>query len=437
MLYQLLKAIISFGIRLYYKEIKIENKHYLDDQSPSILIGNHPNTLMDPWIIGYANSSKIYFMAKATFFSSRLKRRFLRGLGMIPINRKNDGAVQGVSNKDSFEACYTLLEKGGRLVIFPEGTSYMERQLRELKTGTARIGLEMEKRTKGKIPLKVIPIGLNYIAGESFRGRVRVQIGKPIELNDYWEAYEKDPGKTAKEVTELFRVALTRVFVNMEDSENEKLVDQLATLFDTRYSNQRQDVAESIDFLKEARNRLDELQLTQPWKLAEIKTKTTNLKNILESKGLQVDFFDRPFRKNMFARQNIQSVLFLITSVPFFIIGFFHHALPYWLIGRLLPKITKEVEYHAPLTVLLGLILYPLYYFLSIYILSHLLVLTWWQWSLYCISLPFFGIFTHFCLRYFVHVRAKGKFIQFAGNNKVDYESLKKEREELRQLIFN
>jgi 1-acyl-sn-glycerol-3-phosphate acyltransferase len=53
-----------------------------------------------------------------------------------------------VSNQDSFDACYRVLEEGKTLVIFPEGTSFLERHLRELKSGTARIGLEVEKRNQ-------------------------------------------------------------------------------------------------------------------------------------------------------------------------------------------------------------------------------------------------------------------------------------------------
>ena len=61
---------------------------------------------------------------------------------MIPINRPMDNRTEGVSNTDSFEACYKILSEGKTLVIFPEGNSVMERFLRELKTGTARIALE-------------------------------------------------------------------------------------------------------------------------------------------------------------------------------------------------------------------------------------------------------------------------------------------------------
>src|ERR1044071_9843594 len=149
MLYRILKVIVGLGIRIYYREIRVVNQENLDHGGPLILIANHPNTLMDAWIMGFINRRRVHYMAKATFFNSPFKRSILRAIGMIPINRKSDGTTAGVNNRDSFEACYELLERGEILVIFPEGTSYLERRLREIKTGTARIALEVESRNDG------------------------------------------------------------------------------------------------------------------------------------------------------------------------------------------------------------------------------------------------------------------------------------------------
>ncbi|MEY3425897.1 MAG: hypothetical protein RL679_1255, partial [Bacteroidota bacterium] len=91
MLYRILKVIVGIGIRLYYKEIKVKNGKFLDHDGPMIIIANHPNTLMDAWIIGNVCPQPIYFMAKGTFFNSPLKRKLLKSLNMIPINRQIDG----------------------------------------------------------------------------------------------------------------------------------------------------------------------------------------------------------------------------------------------------------------------------------------------------------------------------------------------------------
>lgn len=436
MLYRILKAIISFGIRHYYRDIQVVNQHILDkEEGPLIIIANHPNTLMDAWMVGFVNRRRVHFMAKATFFNSPLKRKLLGALGMIPINRKSDGAVTGVNNKDSFQACYELLEKGEILVVFPEGTSFLERKLREIKTGTARIALEVERRNQGKLGLKVIPIGLNYISADSYRGKVLVHVGKPIGLDDLWKEYELSQGNAAKALTERFRVELSRVFVNMDDSTREDLVEQLRKLFVTKYTK-RTDVADEMDFMKSVQSRLEEYSLTAPWKVDEIHTETGKVFASLQFLGIKPDFLDRPYRPGLFLRQFIQSWLFIIVTVPLFLIGFIHHVIPYWFIGWIVPKMTKEVEYHAPLSILLGLVLYPLNY-LGFGLLAHFCFdFSWLETIIYMALLPLFGTFAHFYMRYMHHLNSKQRFGRFASRRSAILQNLREQREQLKDLIF-
>ena len=436
MLYRIIKAIISFGIRHYYREIRVVNKELLEKETgPLIIIANHPNTLMDAWMVGFANRRRVHFMAKATFFSSPFKRKLLGALGMIPINRKSDGAVSGVNNKDSFEACYQLLERGEILVVFPEGTSFLERRLREIKTGTARIALEVERRNQGKLGLKVVPIGLNYISADSYRGKVLVQVGKAIELDDLWKEYEVNQGNAAKVLTERFRVELSRVFLNMDDSAREDLIEQLSDLFVTKYTKQT-DVAGEMNFMKSVQSRLEEYSLTSPWKLEEIQTETSNLFASLQFLGIKPDFLDRPYRPMLFFRQFIQSWLFVIGTVPIFLIGFVHHVLPYWFIGWVVPKLSKEAEYHAPLTILLGLVLYPLNY-LGFGLTAHLCFgLNWLQTLIYLLVVPLFGTFAHYYMRYMHHLNSKQRFGRFARRRSAILQNLREQREQLKDLIF-
>ena len=163
MLYHFLKLIIGTGVKFFYKEINVSNLKGLKTKGPKIIIANHPQTLMDGWIIAQISNERVYAVVKGTFFDNKLKNWFLRSLGLIPINRATESKTKGVDNLSSFEACYKVLEEGKTLVIFPEGNSYAEQVLRELKSGTARIALEAEKRNGAKLDLSIIPVGLIYL----------------------------------------------------------------------------------------------------------------------------------------------------------------------------------------------------------------------------------------------------------------------------------
>ena len=437
MLYRILKLIITLGVRSYYKEIRVINGEHLDQQGPLILIANHPNTLMDAWIMGYINHRRVHFMAKATFFNSPLKRKLLAALGMIPINRKSDGMIQGVANKDSFEACYQLLERGEILVIFPEGTSFLERRLRELKTGTARIALEAEHRNGGKLGLQVIPVGLNYISADSFRGSVMAHVGKPISVDAFLEEYTTNQGIAAKKLTERFRTELSRVFVTMDDDVKEQLGQQLSYLFHSKYAATEKGVRQSIGFMKQFQERLDVIAVSAPWKLEVIHEEASALSKSLTVFGIRPDFLDRPYRSTLYLRQTLQSYFFLLLTIPFFLVGFVHNVLPYYLIGKVVPRLSREIEYHAPLTVLLGLLLYPLTYIGWTVLLNTLLHPSWTVLLAYAVLLPVTGLFAHFFLRYVRHLLSKQQFSRFARRRKGVFLQLKAQRAALKDLIFN
>lgn len=437
MLYRFLKLIVSIGIRTYYREIRVINQEQLNQDGPLLLIANHPNTLMDAWIIGFVTRRRVHYMAKATFFSSPFKRKLLNALGMIPINRSQDKVIGGVKNSDSFEACYQLLERGDILVIFPEGTSYLERKLREIKTGTARIALEAENRNDGQLGVQVIPIGLNYISADRFRGRVMVHVGKPIAVSGLLEEYRKNQGIAAKKLTDRFRTELSRVFVTIDDANKEKLVSELTYLFDSRYSKEEYGVRQSIGLMKTTQIRLEELAITSPWKITEIREHSSELLQSLHFFGIRPDFLDRPYRSMLYFRQAVQSWLFLILTIPLFLVGFIHNALPYYGIGLLVPRITKEVEYHAPLVVLLGIILYPLTFFGWCILANVIFHPSWSILLIYASLLPLTGLFAHFFLRYMRHLTSKQHFSRFAKRRRAIFQQLKKQRDDLHALVFH
>lgn len=436
MLYRFIKILVGIGIRLYYKEVRVKNRERIPLDCPLIIISNHPNTLMDAWMIGHVCPRPIYFMAKGTLFNSKLKMKILRSLNMIPINRVGEGKVKGVSNQDSFQACYNLLENGKTLLIFPEGTSYQERFLRELKSGTARIALEAEKRNKGSLGLKILPLGLNYTQAEKFRSGVLVDVGFPIDAKEFLLEYENHAGKGAKKLTEQFRIRLEQVLVNSNSKEEQVLIDRIAKILQSRYTKEGQaDVESEMGLLKKIRDRLDDFKVTEAWKVDEIRKLVDKIEWESDKWNIRADFLDRRFRSTMFLRQLAFSIIFLLLAVPFFVFGMLHNFIQYKMIDLLIPKLTKDIEYYAPLAVLLGLIMYPLFYGLIVLFVGNAFNLTFWEKVVYFVSMPLSGLFAYFFHRYLSHIGYKWKYIFLMFRQKEVVVSLKDKRKSLRSYF--
>lgn len=438
MLYHFLKAIIGLGIRLYYREIRVKNRERLEHDGPLIILSNHPNTLMDAWMVGYTCKKRINYMAKATFFNTPLKMWFLRGLGLVPINRASEGRTKNVSNADSFEHCYRLLEDGKTLVIFPEGTSFHERQLRELKSGAARIAMEVLKRNQGNLNLRIVPIGLVYSEPEKFRSSVLVNIGEAIDPREFLEEYETDLLKTTRKVTEVFRERMESLLVGAHSTDFDALAQELTTLLSSDYiPSDEKGVEKDVELMKRIFAGLEKIQLEQPELLTEINNLVYRIRWRLEKYEIKSDFLDRRYKPLMFARQLTYSVLFLLFGFPFYVFGFVHNYVQYKLVDLLALRLVKDVEYYAPVAVLLSILIYPLTYYGFISLVDHYVGLIFWQWLTYLLLMPTMGLFAWVYLKYVGHLSFKTNFILLMTNEREAIEALKADRERLREILGN
>ena len=105
---------------------------------------------------------------------------------MLPIYRSSEGAENMEHNYTSFGSCREIFKRGGIVLIFIEGRCINEWHLRPFMKGAARLALSC---WDAGIPLKILPVGLNYQSFTSFGKNLQLNFGKIIEkeyinLND-------------------------------------------------------------------------------------------------------------------------------------------------------------------------------------------------------------------------------------------------------------
>src|SRR5688500_19399469 len=98
----------------------------------------------------------------------------MRAYEPYPFKRKQDNTSG--TNAETFALARGILQRGGSIAIFPEGTTHSDPQLRELKTGAARISLG------ANLDVAVIPTGIYYTAKHAFRSSALVRFGEPIRV---------------------------------------------------------------------------------------------------------------------------------------------------------------------------------------------------------------------------------------------------------------
>ena len=195
MVQRLIKALIRTITNTFFRRVDVVGLENVPGEGPVIFAGNHPNALMDGWLLtARCGRWPLHFMGNAKLWRYPLLGRALDAMGAVPVYPRSEYGDKA-DNQGAFETLYEVIEAGNCMGVFPEGISHAESQLTELKTGTARIALEVSAR--GKANVVIVPSGLNYINRHRFRSQVLIEFGEPIEIDDEWVRRYRDDEEAA------------------------------------------------------------------------------------------------------------------------------------------------------------------------------------------------------------------------------------------------
>jgi 1-acyl-sn-glycerol-3-phosphate acyltransferase len=377
MIYNILKTISNLALKVYFRKIHIEGKELLPEDGPFLIVANHPSSFLDPISIAVNVKPKISFLAKGIMFKNKIIASLLRGLNMVPIYRAEDNPKMLNKNSEVFKACYKKLGKKGVIMIFPEGTSEMERRLRKIKTGAARIALGAEKEHDFNLNLKIVPVGLNYTKSSRFRSEAFVNFGKPIDVSEYFESYRSDEVSAAKKLTEQIEEEIRALMVAIDKEEHDELVEQVERIYKTTLVKQEPNETKVVADLKSSQAIIEAIsyfQITDPELFDSMAEKIDNY--FIKLKRL--NFSDKSVEKNM-KKKNVlseilKSSLALILGFPLWLLGFLASYIPYKLPRIVALAITDSEAFYGALLMSLGTVFFMLFYSIEIigfWYLSH------------------------------------------------------------------
>jgi glycerol-3-phosphate O-acyltransferase/dihydroxyacetone phosphate acyltransferase len=409
--YTVMKPVVRVGLRVFFRRLEVRHRERLRQPGPLMLCSNHPNTLMDPLVTAVQRHQPIAFLAKSTFFKNPILGAIMRSGNCIPIYRRQDaeGADAlnpqqlAASNEASFGRCYDYLERGGTVMIFPEGTSVSERRLRPLKTGAARIALGTEARHDFKLGLTIVCVGTNYFDPTRFRSDVLLNVAPPIVVADYAPSYRLDPDTAAEEI----RKRLTRRLVISRDAEDDQLAQQVERTFGD-HLDPDDDPTTLYDNFELSRTLLDAVawfEQHDAGRLAALRSALGTYLANLETHRLDDDALDQSQRPGT----RLADYLNLVVGFPVWLYGLLTNYLPYKIPAEVASRATKDTEFIAGIMLGVGMVTFPLAYALEAAAVQHWLTHDWRLTALFVISLPLAGFYA---LGYWQTLRARLKRLQ-------------------------
>jgi 1-acyl-sn-glycerol-3-phosphate acyltransferase len=143
--YWVFKALLSPVFYLLWR-VRVEGREHVPAEGPAVLAANH-QSFCDSFFLPLILRRRLTYVAKAEYFDHWKTAWFFRAAGQIPMNRSGGDASQR-----ALDTATRVLEAGGLLGIYPEGTRAPDHRLHRGHTGAARLSLGCD--------VPVVPVGI-------------------------------------------------------------------------------------------------------------------------------------------------------------------------------------------------------------------------------------------------------------------------------------
>jgi 1-acyl-sn-glycerol-3-phosphate acyltransferase len=372
MIQRLITSLIHTITNTFFRRIDVVGEENIPTDGPVIFAGNHPNALMDGWLLtARCGRWPVHFMANANLWKYRLLGRMLDASGAVPVYRREEHEGD-VDNSKAFDKLYEVIEAGNCMGIFPEGVSHTQSQLTTLKTGTARIALSVAAR--GKVKVTIIPCGLNYIHRHRFRSQVLLEFGEPIHIDDEWLAkFAVDERDTVRQLTEYLATALMAVTLNAPDWSTLRFIQAARRLYKPATAN-----LSPGEYIELNRRFVDGyLEKAGEPELIEFRREVDDYQSRLDALGLkdyqlrQKVSISKAFRRLML--RSISLMLLLPVAIP----GALLHLPVAWMAVFVGERFSYEEDDIATLKVFATIALLPLLYVIAAFIIGSYFGAVW------------------------------------------------------------
>ena len=191
MLYSLVHVICRL-LAIIFLKLRVSGRENIPEGG-AVLASNH-QSYFDPALISVTLNRPVYFLARKELFEANWFFGWLiRNINAIPIERRTFDST-------GLRQAIEVLQKGGLLVVFPEGTRTSNGEIGEIRKGVSLLG------EKANVPLVPTLIDGAYQAWPRRHklpvrfSPVRVRFAKPLWLDksnietivDAWKELKKE-----------------------------------------------------------------------------------------------------------------------------------------------------------------------------------------------------------------------------------------------------
>ncbi len=371
--------LVRRSLRLYYARIEVEGRERLPVSGAVLFVANHPNSLMDPALIGYTVQRPVHFFAKAPLFDVPVFGALMHALGMVPAYRGQDDKASVRKNLATLDLGTKYLERGEAVGIFPEGKTHDREGVEQVRTGAARIAWPA---VQNGAAVMIVPLGLNYERKERFRSAIWVRVGEPLDAQAWRQARGEEERQAIRSLTEEIDRRLKQVVIHLHEERWQPFLPELELLLPSE-GNRADDPIAVLHQRKRFADAMNQLLATDRPRAEAAAAGIENFRAQLAAAGLTMD---SPILSQGVARLTthlLKETIGLLLGFGPALAGALHHLVPFTITRG----IVNLVKHPGRATIaqnrlMIGLPLYGIWYAVVWWLLaSQTQVWVAWLWT--------------------------------------------------------
>jgi pyruvate,water dikinase len=379
------------AVFVFFRRVEVEGAERVPSSGPVLLVSNHTNALVDPLIVMIQLRRPVTLTAKSTLRRDPLLGFLMRALRIVAFHRRQD-AGQGAETAKNFDAlaeCRLRLGRGEAILVFPEGVSHSDPQMRSFKTGAARLALDSCRTPCDG--LKIVPVGLYFEQKDRLRSTVWVRFGESIDVGAWRQVH---PEGDAGDLTARLEREVRAITLNFERHADSELFLWTAALLATRGTEPRplgQDEAadDRIRLIHRLQRGYEPLRELDAERLSALERRVAGYRRKLRALGISPAEVFLPIHAGRALFFLLRELEIVTVGLPVALWGFLNHVAALSLVRRATRKLSKDQDHVASNAIFLSLPVFPLFYAVQAGVVAGLAGPGWAL--LYLVSLPYSG----------------------------------------------
>lgn len=330
---------------LYYRRFRIKRLSNTDIPAKhryTIIVSNHQNSLNDAMgIVMAEKGTKVWFLARADVFKSKVAAFFLNAYGLMPVYRVRDGLANVKNNLEIFDNIEQKVLRHCPISLFPEAKHQDRRYLGHFHLSYTRLAFSVAERLNFQEDVYILPVANHYSDYFAFRPDMLLTTGEYISLKPYYELYKENPRKAQNEVNDVVRAKVQSMMLDIQEVEHYDDIYNMLSNYGVTYAirkginpNNMYDklcTDKAIVAKVEAEKEHDADNFEQVCQLSHDYT------DILKQHGIN----DKCVRKLLPVHGLIMQLLYVLLCMPVALCGIAHHIIPI-LIPKYLSRNMKD-----------------------------------------------------------------------------------------------